>query len=159
MAKVVFASLTCVDCGETRIVHFLDSAPAKRCRSCANKINPATLRKGQKREQSIAWKGGRRPTGDGYIYVYVDSASPYFKMGVHGERIREHRLIMAQSLSRCLEPWEVVHHINGNKIDNRLENLELLPNDTNHLPFTFMQKRIEQLEQELNKYKEAFGEL
>ena len=39
--------------------------------------------------------------------------------------IREHRLVMEKKIGRFLQPNEVVHHINGNRQDNRVENLQL----------------------------------
>ncbi|KKM71285.1 hypothetical protein LCGC14_1432240 [marine sediment metagenome] len=63
--------------------------------------------------------------------VYVPNDSPYAPMGKHAGRgqstlyVPEHRLVMAQSLGRCLYPWEVVHHKNCIRDDNRLDNLEL----------------------------------
>lgn len=42
----------------------------------------------------------------------------------------EHRIIVAEAIGRDLTPDEVVHHRNGIKDDNRLENLELMPKRT-----------------------------
>lgn len=52
--------------------------------------------------------------------------SPYKRTTYNGKPIDEHRKVMEQYLGRKLERNEYVHHKNGNKRDNRLENLELM---------------------------------
>ncbi len=59
--------------------------------------------------------GTRRRTSGGYVQVKV----------AKGEWPLEHRYVVAQSLGRNLERHETVHHINGDRTDNRLENLQL----------------------------------
>lgn len=73
------------------------------------------------------WKGGIGKHALGYIRV-TDKRN---KDG----RILQHRLVMEKHLGRKLFPREVVHHINENRIDNRIENLMLFKSSGLHSAF------------------------
>jgi len=60
---------------------------------------------------------------NGYRSIMVPSDSPYLPMADSRGRVYEHRFIVATSIGRCLATGEEVHHINGDKHDNRLFNL------------------------------------
>jgi len=74
------------------------------------------------------WRGGGTMEHQGYRLLYQPD-HPYKNKDGY---VREHRLVMEKKLDRYLMPIEVVHHINGIKNDNRIENLQLFNTHSDH---------------------------
>lgn len=76
-------------------------------------------------ERSASWKGGVISRQGGYVMVRLSDDDPLASMRNSSGYAPEHRVVMARSLGRVLTRSETVHHKNGDKFDNRLENLQL----------------------------------
>jgi len=74
------------------------------------------------------WKGGRVTNVRGYVLVRQPGHPDAHCNGY----IYEHRLVAEAVLGRRLLPGEQVHHRNGNRSDNRPENLEIAPTQAHH---------------------------
>lgn len=111
-------------------------------------------------ENNSSWTGGRHYTVHGYVLINMsllserekDLFKPMFADGDCG-RVREHRLVVARKLGRPLKTSEIVHHLNGIKDDNRLENLLLSDKAKHRQVIPIFQNRIKELEERLKIYE------
>lgn len=100
-------NVPCPDCDGTK------RPEAVRCKACHSAYAVG--------KDHGAWKGGRTLDTYGYVRYY----SPGHPRAMNGRYIFEHHHVMEEFLGRYLVEGEEVHHRNGIKTDNRLENLEL----------------------------------
>lgn len=115
--------LRCPKCGYERWVFKKKYNTEGWCQRCS--------RTRYTKENHHNWKGGRYIQQRGYIVMQLEPDNPYYPMAYKGY-VFEHRYIMAQHIRRCLTPEEQVHHRNGIKTDNGIENLELIMNCTHN---------------------------
>ena len=138
--------VACPICHKERWTRTRKGAPWRlRCADCARKARGNR----ERGVNSCHWKGGRHKIGK-YTMVWVSRDDFFYPMAHYNGYILEHRLIMAKHLGRCLHRWELVHHKNGNKDDNRMENLQLIT-DERHKQITILEARISFLEGKLKE--------
>lgn len=97
--------LTCLSCG----------VKIYRCQS-ELKRKVCSMKCRVRGSKSPHWRGGISVSTQGYRMVYFGYGKFY---------ILEHRLVMERFLGRKLKSSEIIHHINHNKTDNRIENLKI----------------------------------
>jgi len=88
-------------------------------RFCGHKCRALAMNSGR---HSPNWKGGRKVSVRGYVLVYL----PGHQMADSNGYVKEHRLIASCVFGRNLSPKEAVHHVNGDRADNRPENLQVM---------------------------------
>lgn len=99
------------------------------CNSCAHKLAYKPPHVGQRNKKFT----GKSRTQGGYITLAIsmlsdtdqELANPMAQKNAREGRVLEHRLVMARHIERPLIKGETVHHISGEKTDNRIENLRL----------------------------------
>lgn len=135
----------CPRCGKERWHNV--TLCGKICASCSGRL--AIQKTRGRGETHYRWKGGRQLL-NGYVAVKIKPNDFFFPMAYRGY-VREHRLVMAKHLGRNLQSWEFVHHKNGIKTDNRLENLELSMGGALKQEIKLLQWQIKELKEEVTK--------
>src|SRR3990167_9050087 len=100
-------------------------------------------------EKHPLWRGGRYKDSFGYICITI------YENG-NKLRIREHRYLMEKHIGRKLDKNEHVHHLNGIKNDNRIENLVVLNAGEHHSAHYDEKKMLPVFIENVRKEKEMW---
>ncbi len=112
------ARLTCQWCGDEYLVKRYRAKTSKWCSyACAGKGRAASL-KGNR--HAVGHIPRNKGAGHGYV-----TENGYRRIKVDGQDLMEHRVVWEEE-NGPIPLGHSIHHLNGNKLDNRLENLELL---------------------------------
>ena len=133
----------CEVCGKQRWVRLKRGLPNnKYCNMCSSRRRYAP-----RAHEARHWKGGM-VNEQGYIKILLQPDDFFYSMANCNGYVLEHRLVMAKHLGRCLHRWELVHHKNHSKDDNRIENLQLM-SEIKHQQLTILEGEIYQLQRRI----------
>lgn len=128
----------CKDCGKSIIRR------ATRCHLCDNQSRVES----SQGENNPNWKGGRSRQSNGYVYILGKRPNRKHRYQL------EHIMVWENANGELPEGW-IIHHLNGIRDDNRLENLVAMPRKQ-HSPMLIVQpyqERIRVLEVELKELR------
>lgn len=103
-----------------------------------NQTSPCPIPEAMMHSAALWYRGGytcKAPGG------YVREYNPFHPKGSRRGLVMQHRLVIERSIGRLLTSTEVVHHKNGDRTDNRLENLELLKDQNAHMTHEHIERR------------------
>lgn len=102
---------------------------------------------GKTGEKCPGFKGGRVIRWDGSVRILM----PAHKYADSQNYVYEHRLIMEKKIRRFLKPDEIVHHIDEDRSNNRIENLRLMTDSKHKAMHCLKHKRLGVTEEFLNE--------
>lgn len=98
-------------------------------------------------ESGSNWKGGRKKNKSGYVLV-LDRENP---MSDCKGYVLEHRKVMGEHIGRALIESEKIHHINGIKDDNRIENLVIISESEHTILHNKMREFAEETKRKISE--------
>lgn len=125
--------------GVTAIVQFSDLK-----RGCVkgehNRFIHGHHSRGKMGDKCSSWKGGRFINSEGYVLIRF---SHHPRTANNYNYVFEHILVAEKALGKHLPAGAVIHHINGNKADNRPDNLVICPDRAYHALIHQRQRAME----------------
>ena len=127
-----YCSLKCSGVAHREFKHSPESKQIISQTHKGRKHSPEHIAKRKKKgEDHYRWGGGVKLDSSGYVRLHKPD-HPFCDVKGY---VKEHRLEMEKHIYRYLKPEEVVHHMNEDKIDNKIENLKLFPNNKIHMHY------------------------